>query len=62
MRQGVTFDEMADLIEARLVLLTRQHNLSRARHAGAGAWWLGVLEGLVCQSLDAVWEAQQRAA
>ena len=62
MRQGVTFDEISELISARCWLIHIQLWLWRARVTGQQVWLIRELEATVGKALDRVWEAQQRAA
>jgi hypothetical protein len=62
MRQDVTFEEMAAVINARIQLLIAQHGLWINRVSGRTRWEESWHEAAVCRALDRVWEAQQRAA
>lgn len=62
MKKGVTLDEIAELLSARINLQQRQYLLWRARTRGEIDGAIRYFEGGVKVALDRVWEAQQRAA
>lgn len=62
MKPGITFQEMFNLIEARLKLLEVRFVLWSWRVQGAEDRYLRAAEDDYGKALDRVWEAQQRAA
>lgn len=61
MKQGVTIDEMARIVDARLWLLNAQQWLWLAR-VGKVPGPIQQHEDFVKKCLDRLWEVQQRAA
>lgn len=62
MRQGVTFQEMFDVIDARLKVMELRLVLWSWRVQNAQPHHLREVESDYGKALDCLWEAQQRAA
>lgn len=62
MRQDISLECMAALLDARIFLRVCQRWLWLARANGQPRAIVSVFEREVCGALDRVWEAQQRAA
>ena len=62
LKPGITFDEMFELIQARISLTQAGLTLWSWRVQRASPHNLREIEIIYCKALDRLWEAQQRAA
>lgn len=62
LKPDVTLPELAVLVKAMLKLEGSRSNLFVARGNPDFHYMIRFCESLVCEDLDALWEAQQRAA